>query len=377
MENQPTTNPEPEIVTVAEPAGSANICGECHYIAVCAGKPGACVTYTTLACEKFKKKRGRPASTVKSGMGLMAKPSKPTEPAAPKPAEMVLSPIDGKEHIPDANPDLVETKQWRAVYSTLEKLLKSTGKPKHVCVIGPAGIGKNEILFELCHDNNWPCLTVNCSGDMRAAHLVGRPAVEGDKIYFQDGPLVQAMENGWILNLDEVNAIDGDITFVLHGALTSGKLCIANDSRVIRAHPNFRVVATCNPLNYVGVKPLNEALKSRFRFIQMGYDSGIDKKLLAQIGLPDATNSALMKIISFVRHGFETGDISQPFGHRTLAAIVSDMKDCGFDLMSAMELNYLSMLNETDREAIKTLLNDLARVSSQPAAAVEHTYGKE
>jgi midasin len=81
-----------------------------------------------------------------------------------------------------------------------------------------------------------------------------------------DGPLVTAMRNGDMLLIDEISLAEDSVVERLNSVLEPGRtLTIAEKGgEVVRAHPNFRVVATMNPGGDFGKKVLSLALRNRF-----------------------------------------------------------------------------------------------------------------
>jgi midasin (ATPase involved in ribosome maturation) len=89
-----------------------------------------------------------------------------------------------------------------------------------------------------------------------------------------DGPLIEAMKNGEVFLLDEINlaedAVIERINSVLefHREITiAEKATDSNNNQKVEkliAHPNFRIIATMNPSGDFGKRELSPALRSRF-----------------------------------------------------------------------------------------------------------------
>jgi len=257
--------------------------------------------------------------------------------------------------IPKHNNDLIVTDSVQNTMSAIERL-QAMKYP--TLLVGHAGVGKNQMIGEVANKLNKPVIKINCSGDMRTSSLLGRmaPNAEG-KFVWEDGLIIKAVREGYWLILDEMNSLDADILFCLHGLMDDGYITLANNSEVVEAHPDFRLFATMNPISYFGVKTLNQALADRFAIIDVGFDKEIDKALIKQLNYPKEIQTSLLTLIQNIRMEYEKGEISQNFGHRTLSNTVKLSKQ--FELLEALDMSYSNKLPDTQRASIKTLFKDL------------------
>jgi MoxR-like ATPase len=260
--------------------------------------------------------------------------------------------------IPKHNPNLIVSDN---VKSTMEKIENLSAMKYPVLLVGHAGVGKNQMIGEVANKLHQPVIKINCSGDMRTSSLLGRMAPNQDgKFVWEDGLIVKAIREGYWLILDEMNSLDADILFCLHGLMDDGFITLANNSEVVEAHENFRLFATMNPISYFGVKTLNQALADRFAIIDIGFDDDVDKALIKQLAYPKEIQTSLTTLIKNIRGEYEKGDISQNFGHRTLSNVVKLSKQ--FDLLDSLDMAYSNKLPDTQRASIKTLFKDLAQM---------------
>ncbi|PWN31683.1 uncharacterized protein FA14DRAFT_162613 [Meira miltonrushii] len=89
---------------------------------------------------------------------------------------------------------------------------------------------------------------------------------------WHDGPLVDAMRNGYHMLLDEISLADDSVLERLNSVFEPGRTLVlaerasssASDSVVIKADAAFQVVATMNPGGDYGKKELSPALRNRF-----------------------------------------------------------------------------------------------------------------
>jgi MoxR-like ATPase len=89
---------------------------------------------------------------------------------------------------------------------------------------------------------------------------------------FFAGPLVQAMREGSVLFVNELNRMPEAVQNVLLPALDEGLLIVPRIGEV-RAAPGFQVVATQNPVEYIATGHLSEALLDRFEHVGLDYQN--------------------------------------------------------------------------------------------------------
>lgn len=154
-----------------------------------------------------------------------------------------------------------------------------------VLIEGPTGTGKSHLARELAYSNQVPYMRVNLNGATVPEDLIGQwipnanPNVNA-KYVWNDGVLTMFMRYGGIFVVDEINMAPADILSLFHSITDDERrLVLTNkDGEVIHAHPNFFLIATMNR-GYEGTKPLNLALKDRFRIFEMSYNEITERKL--------------------------------------------------------------------------------------------------
>lgn len=138
---------------------------------------------------------------------------------------------------------------------------------QNLLLTGLPGVGKNQAIKHICAETNRPFVRIPVGGGIRYEDLVGHytPTAEGD-LEWTDGILTTAVRYGFMVVLDEVNMMTGDVSSPLHQVTESGEnreLVIRQTGEVIEPHPEFKVVATRNP-NFAGANQMNRAFLSRF-----------------------------------------------------------------------------------------------------------------
>jgi nitric oxide reductase NorQ protein len=167
------------------------------------------------------------------------------------------------EVIPEAEKFESEFVDWGGFLPVLKKAYEAR---EFVLVIGPAGVGKTFMVQEFARLMNKNVYTMNFSLRTREAHLVGSKTVENGSVLFKEGLLVKSMREGAILYLDELNAAQPEVLVRLDEALDDRRQIVLKEDGgdLVKAHPEWWVVATINPLGYAGTQELPAQILSRF-----------------------------------------------------------------------------------------------------------------
>ena len=196
--------------------------------------------------------------------------------------EVVNEPVDMTAHIPQHNGYISQ----RMLGTTDAKLMQAMYEQKDfVLIIGETGCGKTHLVRDTAFKNKIPYKRLNLTGSSTPDDLVGQWVPNNNpeintKYIWADGWLTKFMRNGGLLVLDEANMATADVLSVLHSVTDDEQTLVITqkDGEVVTAHPNFWLVLTMNP-DYEGTKPLNVALKDRFRTLVLGYNTTVEKKL--------------------------------------------------------------------------------------------------
>lgn len=157
---------------------------------------------------------------------------------------------------------------------------------------GETGTGKNTLIDFVCQETNRPRVRVNFGVDVTYEELVGHYSPDGEGDFeWQDGTLTWAVKYGAVFIADELNGAEGEALIPLNGVAESydrRELVIRKTGEILKPfpedeewdpeehlgeyiHPEFKFVATMNPLGYAGTKDLNQAFKNRFHNIPIPY----------------------------------------------------------------------------------------------------------
>jgi MoxR-like ATPase len=116
------------------------------------------------------------------------------------------------------------------------------------------------------------------------------------------------MKSGGILFLNELNRLPEGTQNILLPAMDENRIYIPKLGDV-KAETGFYIIATQNPEEHVGVTTLGEALRDRFVWIKMSYQSEEEERDIAMInsGLNDL--DVIKKIVRITRLSREYAEI--------------------------------------------------------------------
>lgn len=144
----------------------------------------------------------------------------------------------------------------------------------HVLLEGPVGVGKTTLALSVAEKLNRSLIRVDGDGRYTEQKLVGSfdPKLVLERGFgresFLPGPLYQAMEEGSILLINELNRMPEMVQNVLLPALDERKIQIPIIGE-LKAQKGFSVIATQNPREFVATSALSEALLDRLEWISI------------------------------------------------------------------------------------------------------------
>ena len=136
--------------------------------------------------------------------------------------------------------------------------------------IGDSGTGKSTAARVLPARCGIPYVSINFSVNIEEADIFGtmvpnvtKTSAEEPEFIWQDGVLTKAIRYGYCAVLEELNFARPGVLGKLNSLLDENRQIDLPNGEILKAHPHFRVIATCN-IAYEGTNRLNKALVNRF-----------------------------------------------------------------------------------------------------------------
>ncbi|MEM4311514.1 MAG: AAA family ATPase [Nitrososphaerales archaeon] len=160
----------------------------------------------------------------------------------------------------------------------IKKALLAVMASKHLLIEGAVGVGKTVLATAIASYLNREIFRVDGDERYTEQKLTGwfDPPLALKKGYVREtfipGPLTEAMNKGGILFINELNRMPEGVQNVLLPAMDEGQIEIPYIG-TIKAEAGFLIIATQNPLEFVGTGNISEALKDRFEHIPLSFQN--------------------------------------------------------------------------------------------------------
>ena len=258
---------------------------------------------------------------------------------------LVASNMEKQNLIPDPFEGFVN---W-GHYSTIEKIVKS-GLFYPIFVTGLSGNGKTLMVEQVHAKLNKELIRVNVTIETDEDDLLGGFRLINGETKFVPGPVIEAMERGCTLLLDECD-LGSNKMLALQPVLEGKGVFLKKVNKWITAKPGFNVIGTANTKGqgsedgrFIGTNILNEAFLERFAItIEQPYATAATEKKIVlgsmkKYGAVDdgfATN--LITWAEVIRKTFYDGGVDEVISTRRLDHIVKAFAIFG-DKMKSIEL---------------------------------------
>jgi len=172
-------------------------------------------------------------------------------------------------------------------YPDIKSIIKS-GRFYPVFITGLSGNGKTMGVTQACAENKKELIRVNITIETDEDDLLGGYRLKDGQTVWQNGPVIEAMERGAVLLLDEIDLASNKI-MCLQPILEGSGVFVKKINKYVKPKDGFNVIATANTKGqgsedgkFIGTNILNEAFLERFpvTFEQKYPSVSIEKKIL-------------------------------------------------------------------------------------------------
>ena len=202
-------------------------------------------------------------------------------------------------------------------------------------ITGLSGNGKTFGVEQVCAQLNRELVRVNITIETDEDDLIGGFRLVNGATVWHNGPVIEALERGAILLLDEIDLASNKI-LCLQSILEGNGVFLKKIGKFVRPTAVFNVIATANTKGkgsddgrFIGTNVLNEAFLERFPVtFEQDYPSpNIEKRILggiaSNLGVTDTNFLArLVDWGDIIRKTFYDGGIEEIISTRRLVHIV-------------------------------------------------------
>ena len=270
------------------------------------------VSYAT-ACKRLK--------SYKSGTGKWNLTAQEIERAYVAPSAQPAVEIS---YIPDTDDSYVQFGN----FTTVKKIIQSR-LFYPAFITGLSGNGKTLSVEQACASTKRELIRVNITIETDEDDLIGGfRLVNGDTVW-HNGPVIEALERGAVLLLDEIDLASNKI-LCLQSVLEGKGVFLKKIGKYIHPKAGFNVIATANTKGkgsddgrFVGTNVLNEAFLERFpvTFEQEYPSAAIETKILLNAGINQDFSEKLVRWAGVIRKTFFDGGVDEVITTRRLVHI--------------------------------------------------------
>ena len=160
-----------------------------------------------------------------------------------------------------------------------------------IFITGLSGNGKTMNVQQACAQTKRECIRVNITIETDEDDLLGGYRLQDGQTVWQNGPVIEAMERGALLLLDEIDLASNKI-MCLQPILEGNGVFLKKINKFVAPVEGFNVIATANTKGqgsedgrFIGTNILNEAFLERFPItVEQTYPTNkIENKILANV----------------------------------------------------------------------------------------------
>ena len=247
--------------------------------------------------------------------------------------EILEKAIAGPTVLPNVQQNLIPTLDTTFVkfgnFSDVKKIVQS-GIFYPTFITGLSGNGKTFSVEQACAQAKRELIRVNISIETDEDDLIGGFRLVDGNTVWHNGPVVEALQRGAVLLLDEIDLASNKI-LCLQSILEGKGVFLKKIGKYVKPAQGFTVVATANTKGkgsddgrFVGTNVLNEAFLERFpvTFEQSYPSPAIEQKMLDLLSSDKEFNKRLCDWADIIRRTFYDGGVDEVISTRRLVHIV-------------------------------------------------------
>jgi MoxR-like ATPase len=234
--------------------------------------------------------------------------------------------------------DLIPAKDGNYVpfgnFSDVKKIIQS-GLFYPTFITGLSGNGKTFSVEQACAQLKRELIRVNITIETDEDDLIGGFRLVDGATVWHNGPVIEALERGAILLLDEIDLASNKI-LCLQSILEGNGVFLKKIGKFIKPAPGFNVIATANTKGkgsddgrFIGTNVLNEAFLERFpvTFEQEYPTAKVEVQILNKLSthldcFDEDFSQRLVDWANIIRKTFYDGAIDEVISTRRLAHII-------------------------------------------------------
>ena len=240
------------------------------------------------------------------------------------------SPAIAENLVPSKDPNFVPFGN----FSDVKKIIQS-GIFYPTFITGLSGNGKTLGIEQACAALGRELIRVNITIETDEDDLIGGFRLVNGETVWHNGPVIEALERGAILLLDEVDLASNKI-LCLQSVLEGKGLFLKKTGRYVERRPGFNIFATANTKGkgsedgrFIGTNVLNEAFLERFAltfeqdYPTVATETKILEKAAASLAVLDKEFcSHLANWADIIRRTFNDGGVDEVISTRRLVHII-------------------------------------------------------
>jgi MoxR-like ATPase len=233
-------------------------------------------------------------------------------------------------------------------------MVDPTDLPMNPRLIGKPGVGKTTLAYAAGARLNREIYIMQATVDTRPEDLIVTPVIEGErKLRYVASPLVTAMLRGGVAILDEGNRMSEKSWASLAPLLDTRRYVESITAGIkIKAHPNFRIVATMN--DDASTFDLPEYIQSRLQpQILIDFPDRDEELQILKENLPFGEDDILRYVTDFLQQAHANEERYSARDGINIARYAMKLRKASDSVLPVREALHLAILETVGGEALR------------------------